>query len=58
MKLLSSWTGVLICALLAVAMLAVAAIEFSRRQTPFGLYSALGLAFVALLISRRIVRRK
>jgi len=58
MKLLTSWTGVLIIVLLAVAMAGVAAIQYARHQTPTAIASVIGLGLVALLLSRRIARKK
>ena len=58
MKLLSTWTGVLIVALLAVAMGAVAYIQYAHGQRPTALASVAGLVIVAVLLARRIARGK
>ena len=58
LRLFSTWTGVLVVVILAVAMLAVAAIQHSQGHTPTALASVIGLALVAMLLSRRIVRNK
>jgi membrane protein implicated in regulation of membrane protease activity len=57
MRLFSTWAGVLVVAILAVAMLAVAAIQHSQGHMPSAVASAIGLGLVALLLSRRIVRK-
>ncbi|MDB5459678.1 MAG: hypothetical protein JWO72_1419 [Caulobacteraceae bacterium] len=58
MKLLSTWTGVLIVLVLAVAMAAVAVYQYASSQRPTGAISAVVLLLVAGLLSRRIMRRK
>jgi membrane protein implicated in regulation of membrane protease activity len=58
MKLLSTWTGVLIVLALAVAMAAVGVYQYSSGQKPTGAISAVVLILVAVLLGRRIVRRK
>jgi uncharacterized protein (TIGR03382 family) len=57
MKLLSTWTGVLIVLVLAVAMAAVAVYQHAAGQKPTGAISAVVLVLVAGLLSRRILRR-
>ncbi len=58
MKLFSTWTGVLIVALLALAMIAVAVIQYTQGQRPTALVSAGGLALIAVFLARRILRKK
>ena len=58
MKLLSTWTGVLIVLVLAVAMAAVAVYQYVSGMKPTGAISAVVLLLVAALLSRRIQRRK
>jgi hypothetical protein len=58
MKLFSTWTGVLIVALLAAAMLPLAYIQHSFGQRPSALISAAGLAVVALVLARRLGRKR
>jgi hypothetical protein len=58
MKIFSTWTGVLIVALLAVAMAAVALIQHNQGQKPTALASVVGLIVIAVIMARRIVRRK
>jgi len=58
MKLFSTWTGVLIVVLLAVAMGAVAFIQYAHGQRPTAVASAAGLLIVAVLLARRIASRK
>jgi membrane protein YdbS with pleckstrin-like domain len=58
MKLLSTWTGILIVLVLAVAMAAVAVYQYGSSQKPTGAVSAIVLLLVAGLLSRRITRRK
>jgi hypothetical protein len=58
MKLLTTWTGVLIIVLLAIAMAAVSVIQYAHHQMPTALASVIGLVLVALLLARRIARRK
>ena len=57
LRIFNTWTGVLVVAILAVAMLGVAAIQYSKGQTPTAVASTIGLGLVALLLSRRIARR-
>jgi membrane protein implicated in regulation of membrane protease activity len=57
LRIFSTWTGVLVVAILAVAMLGVAVIQYAHGQTPTAVASTVGLALVALLLSRRIARR-
>jgi membrane protein implicated in regulation of membrane protease activity len=56
MKLLSTWTGVLVVILLAVAMAGLAVYQYANLQKPTALISAVVLALVAMLLSRRVVR--
>jgi hypothetical protein len=58
MKLLTTWTGVLIVVLLAIAMGAVAFIQYAHGQRPTAIASVAGLLIVAVLLARRISRRK
>lgn len=58
MRLFSTWTGVLIVALLAVAMTGVAGIQYAHSQRPTALASVVGLAVIAILLARRIGRRR
>jgi hypothetical protein len=58
MKLLSTWTGVLIVILLAIAMGAVAFIQYVHGQRPTALASVAGLLIVAVLLARRVASRK
>jgi hypothetical protein len=58
MKLFSTWTGVLIVVLLAVAMGAVAFIQYAHGQRPTAVASVAGLLIVAVLLARRIASRK
>ena len=58
MRLLSTWTGVLIIVLLAVAMGAVAFIQYAHGQRPTAIASVLGLLAVAVLLGRRVAKRK
>jgi hypothetical protein len=58
MKLLSTWTGVLIVILLAIAMGAVAFIQYVHGQRPTALASVAGLLIVAVLLARRLASRK
>jgi O-antigen/teichoic acid export membrane protein len=58
MKLFSTWTGVLIVVLLAVAMGAVAFIQYAHGQRPTAIASVAGLLIVAVLLARRVARRK
>ena len=58
MKLLSTWTGVAIVLLLAVAMGAVAVVQYAHGQRPTALASVAGLLIVAVLLARRVASRK
>ncbi len=58
MKIFSTWTGVLVVVLLAAAMLAVAYIQSVQHKAPSALASAAGLVIVAVLLARRIARKK
>lgn len=58
MKLFSTWTGVLIVVLLAVAMGAVAFIQYAHGQKPTALASVAGLLIVAVILARRVAARK
>ena len=58
MKLFSTWTGVLIVVLLAVAMGAVAYIQYAHGQRPTAIASVAGLLIVAVLLARRVASRK
>ena len=58
MKLFSTWTGVLIVVLLAVAMGAVAFIQYAHGQKPTALASVAGLLIVAVILARRVASRK
>jgi hypothetical protein len=58
MRLFSTWTGVLIVVLLAVAMGAVAFIQYAHGQRPTAIASAAGLLIVAVLLARRVASRK
>jgi membrane protein implicated in regulation of membrane protease activity len=57
MRLFSTWAGVLVVAILAVAMAAVAMIQQAQGHRPTAWASVIGLGIVAALLSRRIVRR-
>jgi hypothetical protein len=57
MKLLSTWTGVLIVLALAVAMGSVGVYQYIHSQHPTGAVSAVVLVLIAMLLSRRIARR-
>jgi len=57
MKIFSTWTGVLIVILLAVAMGAVAFIQHTQGQKPTAIASVVGLLVVAVIMARRIMRR-
>ncbi len=50
MKLLTTWTGVLIIALLAIAMAAVSVIQYAHHQTPTAVASVIGLLFAQVRI--------
>jgi hypothetical protein len=58
MRLFSTWTGVLIVILLAVAMGAVAFIQYVHGQRPTALASVAGLLIVAVILARRMASRK
>jgi hypothetical protein len=58
MKLLSTWTGVLIIVLLAIAMGAVSFIQYAHGQMPTAIASVIGLIAVAVLLARRVARQK
>jgi hypothetical protein len=58
MKLFSTWTGVLIVLLLAVAMGAVAFVQYAHGQGPTALASVAGLLIVAVILARRVASRK
>ena len=57
MRLFSTWAGVLVVAILAVAMAGVAVIQQAQGHRPTAWASVIGLGVVAALLSRRIVRR-
>jgi membrane protein implicated in regulation of membrane protease activity len=58
MKLLSTWTGVLIVLALAVAMASVGVYQYTHGQRPTGAISAGVLVLIAVLLGRRILRRR
>ncbi len=58
MKIFSTWTGVLIVILLAIAMAAVAFVQHAQGHKPTAIASVIGLIVVAALLARRILRRK
>ena len=58
MKLFSTWTGVLIVVLLAVAMGGVAVYQYVHAQRPTALASAAGLVIVAVILARRVARKR
>jgi hypothetical protein len=58
MKLLSTWTGVLIILLLALAMAGVAVWQYVQGVRPTALASVAGLVIVAIILARRIAGRK
>jgi hypothetical protein len=58
MKLFSTWTGVLIVILLAIAMAAVAFIQYAHGQKPTAIASVAGLLIVAVILARRLAGRK
>jgi hypothetical protein len=58
MKLFSTWTGVLIVLLLAVAMGALAFIQYAHDQRPTALASVAGLLIVAVILARRVARKR
>ena len=57
MKILSTWTGVLIVVALAIAMIAVGVYQYANGQRPFGAMSGVILLMIALYLSRRILRK-
>jgi hypothetical protein len=57
MKLFSTWTGVLIVFLLAIAMGAVAFMQYVNGQKPTALASVAGLVIVAVILARRVASR-
>ena len=56
MKLLYTWTGVIIVALLALATLALAVVQYAQGQRPTALISTAGLGVVAVVLARRILK--
>ncbi len=58
MNLLSTWTGVFIVLLLALAMGALAFVQYVNGQRPFAIASAAGLLVVAVILARRAASRK
>ena len=58
MKLFSTWTGVLIVFLLAIAMGALAFVQYAHGQRPTALASVAGLVIVAVILARRVASRK
>ena len=58
MRLLSTWTGVLIILLLAIAMGALAFVQYAHGQRPTAVASVIGLLAVAVILARRISSRK
>lgn len=58
MKLFSTWTGVLIVVLLAIAMGAVASVQYVYGQKPTAVASVAGLLIVAVILARRVAARK
>ncbi|MGZ3272170.1 MAG: hypothetical protein ACXU82_10690 [Caulobacteraceae bacterium] len=58
MKLFSTWTGVLIVVLLAVAMGGVAVYQYVHALRPTALASVAGLVIVAVILARRVARKK
>lgn len=58
MKILSTWTGVVIVLLLAVAMAALAVYQRVEGMKPTGAISAAVLVVVAIILARRIMRRR
>jgi membrane protein implicated in regulation of membrane protease activity len=58
MKLLSTWTGVLIVLALAVAMASVGVYQYAHGMRPTGAVSAVVLVLIALLLGRRVMRRR
>ncbi len=58
MRLLSTWTGVLIIVLLAIAMGALAVVQYAHGQKATAIASVIGLVAVAVILARRVSRRK
>jgi len=58
MKLLSTWTGVLIILLLAIAMGGVSVYQYVHGLRPTAIASAAGLLIVAVLLARRVTRKR
>jgi hypothetical protein len=58
MRLLSTWTGVLIILLLAIAMGGVSVYQYVHGMRPTALASVAGLVVVAVILARRIAARK
>ena len=58
MRMFSTWTGVLIVVLLAVAMGGVAVYQYAHGQRPTAIASAAGLLIVAVLLARRVARKR
>ena len=58
MKLFSTWTGVLIVVLLAVAMGGVAVYQYVHNLRPTALASVAGLLIVAVIMARRLARKR
>ena len=58
MKIFSTWIGVLIVVVLAVAMAAVAFIQHAQGHRPTAVASVVGLLVVAVLLARRAARRR
>jgi hypothetical protein len=58
MKLFSTWTGVLIVILLAVAMGGLAVYQHVHDMRPTALASAAGLVIVAVILARRVARKR
>jgi len=58
MKLLSTWTGVLIILLLAIAMGGVSVYQYVHGLRPTAIASAAGLLIVAVLLARRVARKR
>lgn len=58
MRLFSTWTGVLIVILLAIAMGGVAVYQYVHGQRPTAIASAAGLLIVAVILARRVASRR
>ncbi len=58
MRLFSTWTGVLIVVLLAVAMGGVAVYQYVHGLRPTALASVAGLVIVAVILARRLASKK